>query len=197
MGFIPGVSHAPGTPPPFSGQQRVIATVPLTKILTGSQLPPTRVVEDVPVIELPPAFSFGRLSPGVFVEVDQTEPVNPGDVVRFQYRLGMPFLTDWQTDRLVDKLQRDGRYELRYTAYSPEERRLWIEVKVLQKASPAIVIAVAVAAVLIGAAIFTTVESIQKLTTVEVGSFKFNAFPIIAVGVLAVVFLYGSKKLLP
>jgi len=133
--------------------------------------------------------TFGKPTIGIFDEVKAEDSVVVGDVLRITYRLPFPFLLDWQKDYTISKLTADPRYEVKYIGFKEEERRLWVEVKVVRWIAPAIIIAAAIAAVLVAGTLYLTTEKIEKLSEVKIPgtNYTLNLFPLLALGVIVIV----------
>jgi hypothetical protein len=138
----------------------------------------------------PATYTFGKPTTGSFSEVDGTQEVKVGDTVRLTYDLRLPILLDWQKDYIVSHVQADPRFDVRYVAYSADEGKVWIEVRVLQAMSPVALIAIAVIGLLAVAGIWLVTSKMEKLSTLTVpGLGPVNTFPILVVGGLALGFL--------
>jgi hypothetical protein len=166
------------------------------RVIAGPQLPSTVIGNDVTIVPLAPSYSYGRGTPGAWEKLDPETDVKVGDVIRINYRLRVPFLETWQSKFLVDRLANDDRYALRSYALNEEISRLTVELEVLQPASPAILIALAVAAVVAGGLIFIATDSIERLSTVQIGTAKVSVAPLLVLGGLAVagLYLWGRLK---
>jgi hypothetical protein len=161
-----------------SSREKDIASIPVLRAVAGPQTPSTLVRDTVTIKEIPPSYVYGTPTGGNFQTIASDSELKPGDVVRFNYRLKIPFLQEWQSDYYVGKIARDSRYSLRYYALHEEQSRLVVEVEILQSGSPALVYAIAVAALAVGALVFITTDSIEKLSTVEIGDTKVKLTPL-------------------
>lgn len=168
-------------------KETVIETKPLTQILTNRFTGAEKVTTEQKTIALPPDFQFGTRLSAAWEEVNQQDKAEVGDTLQITYQLRMRFLQQWQEDYLVSKLSNDSRYEIISIATNQEEGKMVVELKVLQPFSPVILVAVAVVAVLVGAAIFVSVTSIRRLGTVKLGKTEVNLTPILIFGVIVLI----------
>ncbi len=154
-------------------------------------------VKEVPytVKRNPPSDSYGVASGGSWTPVADSAQANPGDILRFTYRLKLGWLQSWQASYFIYKLEKDPRFELRHYSLNEEEKRLWVEVKVKQNFSPVHAVAIAIAALAVGIGIMMSVESIEKLGTIEIGGNRINLAPFLIAGVIAVIAakFFGAK----
>jgi hypothetical protein len=139
------------------------------KVRTSRFTGPEVVLEDYTVTRLPPTLSLGQESKGVWKAVSGNEKVQPGDVLRFTYTFRVPFFKEWQTNKFIEKIQDDDRYQLKQWALSDEEGRLWVEVKVIKPdfGITALLVAGAIAAIGVGIGFWLITESIEKLFTFD------------------------------
>lgn len=174
--------------------ESVIGSVTIDRAVSGYQRPSALVSDRVVLKSIPPSYSYGTPTTGTFRQIPQTEDVTPGDIIRINYRLKVPFFQDWQSDFYVGKIARDPRFALRYYAVHEEDSRLIVEVEVLQSGSPALVWALAVAALAVGALVFITTDSIEKLSTVEIGDTKIKLTPLVTFAGLALGALFLLRR---
>jgi hypothetical protein len=169
--------------------ETVTSSLDAERVVAGPLVPSTRLDTTIHTQALPPSFTYGQPTEGVWNRLADTDEVKVGDVVRMTYRLQVPFFQDWQTDFIVARLRLDRRFNLRAVTLNEEQRRMVVEVEILKPLSPAFLIPVIVVAVLAGALIFITTVSIEKLSTFNVGETKLKITPVIVIGALVLGFL--------
>lgn len=158
-----------------------IATVEQVRSVSGPALPTQQVVDRVSIMQLPPSFEYGAPAAGAFQLLQTNDKVFVGDILRITYKLKLPFLEEWQTRFIVQRLNADSRMELRHVALNEELRILVVEVKVLKPFSPALLVPIAIIAVIAGGLIWVTTLSIERLGTFQVGETKIKITPILAI----------------
>ncbi len=189
----PDVAHKPVSEP--SPPEGITTAITTSQVITNRYTGSHTMDVDYIVKRNPPSESYGAASGGQWSPISDSTQSKPGDILRFTYRLKLGWFQKYQSDYFLWKLQRDPRFELRHYSLNEEEQRLWIEVKVKQNFSPVLAIAVAVAGLAVGIGIMLSVESIEKLGTIEIGSNRINLAPILIAGVLAVILgkMFGGK----
>lgn len=177
-------------PPSLEGESK---TVTVSAIQTSMQMGASTIAKTLELKRNPPSFYYGKETSGNWLKVSGNEEAKIGDVVRISYRMRIPFFQKWQMENFIEKMQKDSRLQLRYIAMSEEESTIWVEAKVLQPFSPLLLFAGAVLALAVGAGIFITVQSIERLGTVDtpIGSVNFIGF--ITLGVTAIFVLSAVK----
>lgn len=149
---------------------------------------------------LPPSFGFGDPARGIWNVVPDEAPVQRGDILRFTYKLKIPFLENWQAGAVLSKLQKDDRWKIRYFALNEEIDRLVVECEItgVFKNNPAPVVAALVAgavlAVAVGVGVWLATVSVEKLGTLdfsELAEGKLQILPALIAGVL-LFFILGA-----
>jgi hypothetical protein len=173
---------------------KTLATEAKDAVITTIAGGASRVRVEDTIQQLPPSFAYGRSQQGPWTEIEFNDEVQIGQILRFTYDLKLPFLQRWQAEYIAAKLSQDERYELLHAGLNEEIRKLFIEVRVLQVSSPAIIYALVILTAVAGAAIFATVYSIERLGTVEIGDTKIKLGPLLALGGLAVGALFLVRR---
>ena len=173
---------ADSTPSEPVKRETSVATLPKSTAISGPQHPTQTLDVDDEVIQLPPSYVWGSMPQGNWVQTENTDKVFAGDIVRFNQRLKMPFLQQWQTDIAIEKFSQDSRFTLLYWGLNEETRTLVVVVQARTSFSPVPIIAVAVVAILATAFIWVTTTSIERLGTFNVAGVKFNVTPLIVFG---------------
>lgn len=172
-----------------------IADIVGVRAVSGPAVPTRQINDRITVQQLPPSYEWGEGAIGPFETLPADSKVAVGDTLRITYKLGVPFLQGWQTDFIVSRINADSRFELQHVALNDETRLLVVEVKVIKPFSPAIFVAAAIAAVLIGALIWTTTLSIERLGTIQVGDTTFKLGPLLVIGGLVVAALFAVASI--
>ncbi len=174
-----------------------LAVLSEVRAISGPAVPTVAIQDEVTIQALPPSFEYGQETEGPWDTVDTDAKVLVGDTLRITYRMGLPFLEDWQTRYVVSRLNADSRFELRHVALNEEIRRLTVEVRVLKPFSPAILVPIAIIAVLAGATIWLTTQLVEKLIVLTRADDKQSIpwFWIAVVGAVGVVGVFGLSRL--
>jgi len=149
-------------PPDPSGQ---VYYQEVEKVETDRQLGSYTTTATLTANRLPPNNVFGKSNAGNWTAMKESDSVKPGDILRITYRTKIPFFQAWQVDNFISSLQKDDRYQLLYWSNSEEERRVWVEVRVIKPdfGLTVLLVAVAIAAIGVGIGFMLTTESIEKL----------------------------------
>lgn len=143
--------------------ETVVGTLGYVRAVSGPKVPTVTLTDEATIQHLPPSFEYGQETGGAWETVPTDGKAQVGDTLRITYKMGLPFLEDWQTKFIVARLNADSRYELRHVTMNEELRRLVVEVRILKPFSPAFLVPIAIIAVLAGAMIWLTTLLVEKL----------------------------------
>lgn len=188
---IPGPDYKPKINLPSMPRNGSI-TKDVIKPVTTADLGTVFISYPVEINSFDPSMEAGQEVKGPYETLNGNEESKVGDILRINYTLKFPFLKDWQKGHLISKWSKDERVKVLHVAYWPEASRVTLTVKVLIPFSPVLIIAVAIAAAVVGASIFFSVSSIERLvgtaTTADIGGFKLSLAPLVII-IIASIFL--------
>src|SRR5262245_28050672 len=166
-----------------------LVRVPVSDSVNGTYVADARI--EPPRAD--PAYGWGSPQLGPWEEIDPEAEAKVGDRLRFTYHTSIPWFQDWQMAavRRIWELRSD--FEVTSALNYSEESLIVIEGTVLKPFSPVIYVAGAIAAAVVGVALYLSVAKIERLGEITIEKAGSWIGPILA-GVVALLLINAWKK---